>query len=232
VDGKTVLVVEDHAETRELLTYNLEGAGYAVRSTDNGARALELAGRVRPALVILDVMLPGGMDGLEVCRRLKGDPRLKALPVIMLTARGDEVDRIVGLELGAEDYVVKPFSPRELLLRVKAVLRRAAADAGDQATELFERAGLAIDFAGHGLTVDGAPVSLTATEHKILRELVQARGRVLSRDRLLDTVWETDFDGTSRTIDTHVRRLRAKLGAYADWVETVRGVGYRFQPTE
>jgi len=171
VEAKTVLVVEDHAETRDLITYNLESAGYTVRAVENGTRALELALRIRPALVLLDVMLPGGMDGLEICRRLKAEPRLKTVPVIMLTARGDEVDRIVGLELGAEDYVVKPFSPREL---------------------------------------------------------VQAKGRVLSRDRLLDTVWETDFDGTSRTIDTHVRRLRGKLGRYADWVETVRGVGYRF----
>lgn len=232
MEGKTVLVVEDHAETRALLAYNLESAGYSVRTAETGARGLELAGRIKPALVILDVMLPGGMDGLEVCRRLKGDARLKSLPVIMLTARGDEVDRIVGLELGAEDYVVKPFSPRELLLRVKAVLRRASADEAGAGAEVFERAGLAIDFAGHGLTVDGSAVSLTATEHKILKELVLAKGRVLSRDRLLDTVWETDFDGTSRTIDTHVRRLRAKLGPYADWVETVRGVGYRFSPAD
>lgn len=228
VEGKTILVVEDHAETRELLTYNLEGAGYTVRSTESGARALELAGRIKPALVLLDVMLPGGMDGLEVCRRLKAEARLKAVPVIMLTARGDEVDRIVGLELGAEDYVVKPFSPRELLLRVKAVLRRAAADEASTPAEVFDNDGLVIDFAGHGLSVDGVDAQLTATEHKILRELVQAKGRVLSRDRLLDTVWETDFEGTSRTIDTHVRRLRGKLGRFADWVETVRGVGYRF----
>jgi two-component system phosphate regulon response regulator PhoB len=228
VEAKTVLVVEDHAETRDLITYNLESAGYTVRAVENGTRALELALRIRPALVLLDVMLPGGMDGLEICRRLKAEPRLKTVPVIMLTARGDEVDRIVGLELGAEDYVVKPFSPRELLLRVKAVLRRAASDDAAAPAEHYEREGLRIDFSGHELTVDGADVSLTATEHKILRELVQAKGRVLSRDRLLDTVWETDFDGTSRTIDTHVRRLRGKLGRYADWVETVRGVGYRF----
>ena len=230
MEAKTILVVEDHAQTRELITYNLEAAGYTVRAVENGVRALELAARIRPSLVLLDVMLPGGMDGLEICRTLKSDPRLKAVPVIMLTARGDEVDRIVGLELGAEDYVVKPFSPRELLLRVKAVLRRAAVDEASTPAEMFEREGLVIDFAGHGLTVDGVDTPLTATEHKILRELVQAKGRVLSRDRLLDTVWETDFDGTSRTIDTHVRRLRGKLGRFADWVETVRGVGYRFNP--
>jgi DNA-binding response OmpR family regulator len=232
VEQRTVLVVEDHPETRDLLAYNLEAAGFAVRTADTGQRALELALRIKPALIMLDVMLPGGMDGLEVCRKLKGEARLKAVPVIMLTARGDEVDRIVGLELGAEDYVVKPFSPRELLLRVKAVLRRVATDATENPEEEYSRGGLAIDFAGHGLTVDGEPVALTATEHKILKELVAARGRVLSRDRLLDTVWETDFDGTSRTIDTHVRRLRAKLGPYADWVDTVRGVGYRFTPTD
>ena len=225
---KSILVVEDHPETRDLLTYNLKNAGYAVRSASSGQGGLDLAGRSRPDLVLLDVMLPGGMDGLEVCRRLKQDPRTRAIPVIMLTALGDEVDRIVGLELGAEDYVAKPFSPRELLLRVKALLRRAAPQ--ESQSEGFTDAGLAIDFAAHTVQVDGADAGLTATELKILKELVGARGRVLPRDRLLDTVWDTDFDGTSRTVDTHMRRLRGKLGPYADWIETVRGVGYRFKP--
>ncbi|MHC1700099.1 MAG: response regulator [Humidesulfovibrio sp.] len=229
MSGKSILVVEDNLETRELLAYNLKNAGYAVRLAGDGLKALELATRARPDLVLLDVMLPGGMDGLEICRRLKQDERTRGVPVIMLTALGDEVDRIVGLELGAEDYVPKPFSPRELLLRIKAVLRRSGSAAA-AAEDGFREAGLVIDFAAHSVSVDGEAVALTSTEHKVLRELVRSKGRVLQRERLLDTVWDTDFDGTSRTVDTHMRRLRAKLGPYAEWVETVRGVGYRFKP--
>jgi len=226
---KSILVVEDNLETRELLSYNLKNAGYAVRTAGDGLKALELASRARPDLVLLDVMLPGGMDGLEVCRRLKQDERTRSVPVIMLTALGDEVDRIVGLELGAEDYVPKPFSPRELLLRIKAVLRRSGGST-ETVEAGFREGGLAIDFEAHSVAIDGVDVGLTSTEHKILRELVRAKGRVLQRERLLDTVWDTDFDGTSRTVDTHMRRLRGKLGIYADWIETVRGVGYRFKP--
>ncbi|OGR34200.1 MAG: DNA-binding response regulator [Desulfovibrionales bacterium GWA2_65_9] len=226
---KNILVVEDNLETRELLSYNLKNAGYAVRTAGDGLKALELAARSRPDLVLLDVMMPGGMDGLEVCRRLKQDERTRSVPVIMLTALGDEMDRIVGLELGAEDYVAKPFSPRELLLRIKAVLRRASTSA-EEATDGFRAGGLLIDFEAHSVSVDGEAVALTSTELKILRELVRSKGRVLLRERLLDTVWDTDFDGTSRTVDTHMRRLRGKLGPYADWIETVRGAGYRFKP--
>jgi len=228
VPQKNILVVEDHPETRDLLSYHLKAAGYAVRTASSGQPALDLALRTRPDLVLLDVMLPGGMDGLEICRRLKQDERTRQVPVIMLTALGDEVDRIVGLELGAEDYVAKPFSPRELLLRVKALLRRAAPQ--ETQAKGFREAGLEIDFEAHAVLVDGQDAGLTATEHKILKELVASRGRVLPRERLLDTVWDTDFDGTSRTVDTHMRRLRGKLGPYADWIETVRGVGYRFKP--
>jgi two-component system phosphate regulon response regulator PhoB len=231
VTQKNILVVEDHPETRELLAYNLKGAGYQVRTAVSGQAALDLASRLKPDLVLLDVMLPGGMDGLEVCRRLKQDQRMRGVPVLMLTALGDEVDRIVGLELGAEDYVTKPFSPRELMLRVKSLLRRSAGTGGETA-EGFSEAGLVIDFEAHTVSIDGEPAALTATEHKILRELVASRGRVLPRERLLDTVWDTDFEGTSRTVDTHMRRLRGKLGPYADWIETVRGVGYRFKVPE
>jgi len=228
VPQKNILVVEDHPETRDLLAYHLKSAGYAVRTAVSGQGGLDLAARSRPDLVLLDVMLPGGMDGLEVCRRLKQDQRTRQVPVIMLTALGDEVDRIVGLELGAEDYVAKPFSPRELLLRVKALLRRAGPQ--ESQAEGFQASGLVIDFEAHTVLVDGQDAGLTATEHKILKELVGSKGRVLPRERLLDTVWDTDFDGTSRTVDTHMRRLRGKLGPYADWIETVRGVGYRFKP--
>lgn len=180
---KTILVVEDHPETRELLCYHLKAAGYLVRSAGTGEAGLELAGRGRPDLVLLDVMLPGGVDGLEVCRRLKQDQRTRHVPVIMLTALGDEVDRIVGLELGAEDYVSKPFSPRELLLRIKAVLRRAVPQEAE--AEGFVEGGLAIDFEAHTVLVDGQDAGLTATEHKILKELVTAKGRVL--DWLVDS---------------------------------------------
>ncbi len=225
---KSILVVEDHPETRDLLAYHLKAAGYTARTASSGQAALDIALRSRPDLVLLDVMLPGGMDGLEVCRRLKQDARTRAVPVLMLTALGDEVDRIVGLELGAEDYVSKPFSPRELLLRVKALLRRTGPQ--EAQAEGFQESGLVIDFEAHTVLVDGQDAGLTATEHKILKELVASKGRVLPRERLLDTVWDTDFDGTSRTVDTHMRRLRGKLGAYAEWIETVRGVGYRFKP--
>jgi len=224
---RRIMVVEDHVQTRELLQYNLQAAGYEVRAVGGGEQGLDTMNRWRPDLVVLDIMLPE-MDGLEVCRRLKQSPALRSVPVIMLTARGEEVDRVVGLELGAEDYIVKPFSPRELLLRIKNALRRTSA-APAAADEVWQFEGLVLNFAAHELEVDGEKRQLTATEHRLLKELVQARGRVLSRDQLLDTVWNTDFEGASRTVDTHMRRLRAKLDTYADCIETVRGVGYRFK---
>ena len=227
MEQRRIMVVEDHAETRELLRYNLTAAGFEVRAIPDGAQALQVMARWRPDLVLLDLMMPE-LDGFEVCRRLKQIPTLSSVPVIILTARTDEVDRVVGLELGAEDYVVKPFSTRELLLRIKIVLRRASteqSEIGDQ----YQREGFSVDFAAHEMTVDGEKRVLTATEQRLLKAIIAGRGRVLSRDRLLDTVWNTDFEGTSRTVDTHMRRLRAKLGPYADWIETVRGVGYRFK---
>lgn len=227
MNQRRIMVVEDHAQTRELLQYNLQAAGYEVRSAGSGEQGLDAMSRWRPDLVLLDIMLPE-IDGLEVCRRLKQTPSLRGVPVIMLTARGEEVDRVVGLELGAEDYVLKPFSPRELLLRIKNALRRTNADPAAM-DDVWRLEGLVLNFAAHELEVDGEKRQLTATEHRLLKELVQARGRVLSRDQLLDTVWNTDFEGASRTVDTHMRRLRAKLDAYADCIETVRGVGYRFK---
>lgn len=227
MEPRRILVVEDHAETQELLRHNLAAAGFEARLASTGEQALALVSRWRPDLALLDLMLPG-MDGLEICRRLKQDPALRHIPVIMLTARGGEVDRVVGLELGAEDYVVKPFSPRELVLRIKLVLRRSATS-NPEAEGVWRRDGLSLDFAAHELRVDGEQRPITATEHKILRELVAAKGKVLTRDKLLDAVWDTDFEGTSRTVDTHVRRLRAKLGRHEDVIETVRGVGYRLK---
>lgn len=225
--GERILIVEDHEDTRELLKYNLEAAGFEIRAAADGQSGLDVAREMRPDLVILDLMLPG-IDGLEICRRLKKNPGTSQTPVIMLTAKGEEVDRIVGLELGADDYVVKPFSPRELMLRVKAILRRATS-VGDDPPSLWEQEGLKVDFDAHAVEVDGEHSPLTATEFKLLSELITGRGKVQTRDHLLDTVWDTHFEGYSRTVDTHIRRLRQKLGAYADWIETVRGVGYRFR---
>ncbi|MDP2847646.1 MAG: response regulator transcription factor [Humidesulfovibrio sp.] len=227
MEQRRVMVVEDHAETCELLRYNLTAAGFEVRTALDGKQALNVMDRWRPDLVLLDLMLPE-MDGFEVCRTLKQIPSLSAVPVIFLTARTDEVDRVVGLELGAEDYVLKPFSTRELLLRIKIVLRRTSSE-HDENSDTFQREGLMVNFAAHEMLVDGEKRVLTATEQKLFKAIVQSRGRVLSRDRLLDMVWNTEFEGTSRTIDTHMRRLRVKLGHYADWIETLRGVGYRFK---
>ncbi|MUM77464.1 response regulator [Pseudodesulfovibrio sp. F-1] len=222
-----ILVVEDHKDTRELLKYNLTAAGFDVAAAEDGPSGLALAEAFRPDIVLLDLMMPG-MDGLEVCRQIKGTATLSRIPVIMLTAKGEEIDKIVGLELGADDYIVKPFSPRELVLRIKAVLRRVGGH--DLKTpKIWEREGLRVDFEAHRITVDGEEAALTATEFKLLTVLISGSGKVQTRDNLLDTVWDTHFEGYSRTVDTHVRRLRQKLGPYADWIETVRGVGYRFR---
>jgi two-component system phosphate regulon response regulator PhoB len=221
-----VLVVEDDSDILKLLEYNIGGAGFEVLTSRDGHEALVLARRQFPALVVLDLMLPG-IDGFEVCKELKRNPETAGIPVIMLTARGEEVDRIVGLELGADDYVVKPFSPRELILRIRAVLRRLVAEAAT--ANVLQEEGLQVDLQAHRVQVDGQPIELTATEFKLLVELIRSRGKVQSRDQLLDKVWGYQFEGYARTVDTHVRRLRQKLASYADWVETVRGVGYRFR---
>lgn len=227
MSAQKILVVEDHKDTRELLKYNLNAAGFDVTAAEDGQSGLDLAAAFKPEIILLDLMMPG-MDGLEVCRRLKGDADLARIPVIMLTAKGEEVDKIVGLELGADDYVVKPFSPRELILRIKAVLRRYGAPEPN-APKLWEREGLKIDFEAHRLTIDDQEVALTATEFKLLTVLIAGTGKVQTRDNLLDTVWDTHFEGYSRTVDTHVRRLRQKLEPYAPWIETIRGIGYRFK---
>lgn len=228
-DGMTkpnVLVVEDDIDILQLITYNFQAAGFEVTSSTDGYEALDLARRHPPSILILDLMLPG-LDGLEVCKELKRDPDTKGIPIIMLTARGEEVDRIVGLELGADDYVVKPFSPRELILRARAILRRSTPEAGHEI--IWQSAGLKVDLNAHKATAEGEEIILTATEFKLLVELIRNRGKVQTRDQLLERVWGYHFDGYARTVDTHVRRLRQKLGGYSDWIETVRGVGYRFK---
>jgi len=221
-----ILIVEDEADILNLLEYHLRNGGYDVFSTASGPEALKLVRQHQPDLVLLDLMLPG-LDGFEVCRELKRGHQTGNVAVVMLTARGEEMDRVVGLELGADDYVTKPFSPRELVLRIKAVLRRSRH--GTPPVAIWEREGLRIEKESHRVFVDGQDTELTATEFKLLTELVHSEGKVLNRDQLLNSVWGYQFSGYSRTVDTHIRRLRKKLGPYADWVETIRGVGYRFQ---
>jgi two-component system phosphate regulon response regulator PhoB len=187
---------------------------------------LELAKKERPSLVILDLMLPG-MDGKDICRALKSNPLTQSIPILMLTAKAEEVDRVIGLELGADDYVTKPFSPRELVLRVKAILRRK--EVGQESEKLFRIGDLLIDIDRHHVAIKERPVQLTSTEFKLLVELASKRGRVQTREHLLDRVWGYTYEGYARTVDTHIRRLREKLGSLGDHIETIRGVGYRFK---
>jgi two-component system phosphate regulon response regulator PhoB len=222
----TVLVVEDEPDILQLIAHNLRSADFEVLTTEDGYDALTLARTHRPDLIILDLMLPG-LDGLEVCKQLKRGSATQNIPVLMLTARGEEVDRIVGLELGADDYVVKPFSPRELILRIRAILRRFIPEGSP--TAVYQRDGLTVDEEAHRVTVDGGETRLTATEFKLLVELIRNHGKVLTRDQLLDKVWGYQFDGYARTVDTHIRRLRQKIAPYDSLIETVRGVGYRFR---
>ena len=221
-----ILLVEDEPDIAEVLQYNLEKEGFKVQVETRGDTAFDRIRSESPDLLILDLMLPG-MDGLELARILQRDRRTSAIPIVMLTARGEEVDRIVGLELGADDYITKPFSPREVVLRVKAVLRRAsqAAAAGPS----LQIGDLRLDTEGHRLEVNGREVSLTATEFRLLRLLMERVGRVQTRGQLLSDVWGYADDIDSRTVDTHVRRLRRKLGKEADRIETVIGVGYRLR---
>jgi two-component system phosphate regulon response regulator PhoB len=221
----SILVIEDEADIRQVLEYNLRQAGHDVTGVERGTAGLALARERPPDLVLLDLMLPD-MAGLDVCRALKADARLRHVAVIMLTAKGSEIDRIVGLELGADDYVTKPFSVREVMLRVQAVLRRAPADPAPVGAVTFGR--LRVDYTAHRAWVDDQEVALTALEMRLLWTLYQRRGRVQSRGTLLDDVWDADPENNTRTVDTHVKRLREKLGAAGDYVETVRGVGYRF----
>ena len=221
-----ILVVDDEPDALELIEFNLKGAGFEVVTALDGNSALKKARQFLPALIILDVMLPG-MDGMEVCKTLRREPNTAAIPVLMLTAKAAEIDRILGLELGADDYVTKPFSPRELILRVRGLLRRKS-DAPQATSECLEVGALVINLPRHEVLVGGQSLALTATEFKLLTVLVQRQGRVQSRDQLLRDVWEYDTLIDTRTVDTHVRRLREKLGIAARHIETVRGVGYRF----
>ncbi len=222
-----ILIIEDEPDILELAAFNLQQAGFAVERAADGETGLRQAAADPPDLVVLDLMLPG-IDGFEVCRLLKQDEATRRIPVLMLTARAEEVDRIVGLELGADDYVVKPFSPRELILRIKAILRRSqSARVEPEAEEVIRIGPLRIDPGALVATLHDRPLELTATEFRLLLTLAQRRGRVQTRQELLRTVWEYEYEGYARTVDTHVRRLREKLGEAAALIETVRGFGYR-----
>jgi two-component system, OmpR family, phosphate regulon response regulator PhoB len=224
-----ILVVEDEQDLQQVLDYNLRQGGHEVTVTQFGAEGLKFAREQKPDLVLLDLMLPD-VSGTEVCKQLKENPATRGTPVIMLTARGEEIDRVVGFELGADDYVVKPFSVRELMLRIQAILRRGRGEErGAEATVEFGK--LKIDRGAHRIWVDAVEVELTALEFKLLVTLYDRRNRVQTRTALLDDVWGIQADITTRTVDTHVKRLREKLEAARDYVETVRGVGYRFVAT-
>ena len=218
-----ILVVDDEPEAVELLEFNLKQAGFDVISAEDGAEALKKARSALPSLIVLDLMLPE-VDGLEVCKMLRRDQTTARIPIIMLTAKAAEMDRIVGLELGAEDYITKPFSPRELVLRVKKVLQRGPA--GPPEPDALKLGDLLIDRPRHLVTWRGKHIELTATEFKLLVLLAQRRGRVQSRDQLLRDVWDYSGLVDTRTVDTHMRRLREKLGPAAKHLDTVRGVGY------
>jgi len=227
--SKKILAVDDEADVLDLIAMNLRAAGFTVVTAETGTAALQKAQSEAPDLILLDLMLPE-MSGLEICRALKRETATAAIPIIMLTAKSEEVDRVVGLELGADDYVAKPFSPRELVLRVKSVLRRGqekpAADDRLQLGEIF------LDRARHEVEVKGKRIDLTATEFKLLAVLMERRGRVQGRERLLNDVWGYESVIDTRTVDTHVRRLREKLGRASSYIETIRGVGYRVMDTD
>lgn len=223
-----ILIVEDEKDIVKMLEYNLKKEGFKALSASDGEDALDLVIRQRPDLVILDLMLPG-MDGLEVCKNLKNDTKTRAIPVIMLTAKSQESDKIVGLELGADDYVTKPFSPRELIARIKAVLRRMKEK--DKLPEVLKIGDLKIDFAKIVVTVKDKPAELTAKEFELLKTLIKVKGRVLSRDYLLDNIWGFDnaMEIQTRTVDVHIRTLRKKLKSESKRIITVKNYGYRFE---
>ncbi|MEC9490476.1 MAG: response regulator transcription factor [Halanaerobiales bacterium] len=228
---KKILVVEDEKNIRELIKFNLENSGYQVETAADGREAMDkLSGEID--LVVLDLMLPE-IDGMEVCRRMRGSQELRQIPIIMLTAKGEEVERILGLEMGADDYMTKPFSPRELVARIKAIFRRLKefkADSEKLKDEIIEAGKLKLDISRHEVIYDQEKIVLTPKEFELLRYLVINQGRVLSRDLLLEKIWGYEYAGDTRTVDVHVRRLRKKIKA--DYIATVRGVGYKFVKME
>jgi two-component system phosphate regulon response regulator PhoB len=227
VNGKRVLVVDDEPDIVALVAYHLAKAGFRVSTASNGSDAVEQARKEHPSLVVLDLMLPG-MSGFDVLEEIRRDPSTAGIAVLMLTARKDEPDRVKGLSLGADDYLTKPFSPAELVLRVKAILRRIGAQA--ERDEVLRIGDISINRSAHTVALSGQSIDLTPTEYKLLILLAERRGRVQGRSNLLQSVWEAAPDIQTRTVDMHVQRLRTKLGPAGDLIETVRGFGYRIRP--
>ena len=220
-----ILIIDDEKDIIKLISYNLEKEGYRIISALDGERGLEIIFKEKPDLIILDLMLPG-LDGLELCKILKRNEETSSIPIIMLTAKGEEADIVIGLELGADDYITKPFSPRVLLARVKAVLRRVRDLKKEE--KVIKINDLIIDLDKHIVTLKGKKLNLTLTEFNILKFLAQNRGRVFTRNQLLDKVWEGGGFVIDRAVDVHIRRIRQKLGEASFFIETIRGVGYRF----
>jgi two-component system, OmpR family, phosphate regulon response regulator PhoB len=227
-DMKKVLIIEDEKDLAELLAFNLEKEGYAATCVNDGKLGLERASSDMPDLILLDLMLPG-LLGTEVCKALRKDQRTAHIPIIMITAKGDEIDRVVGFEVGADDYIVKPFSMREVALRVKAVMRRFEHEAQHTVLELLSIGDIVIDKQRHTVMSAGLEIELTSTEFKLLLFLAEKKGCVQSREKLLQNVWSYNNAGDTRTVDTHVTRLRGKLGAPGDIIRTVRGFGYKIE---
>jgi len=225
---KNVLIIEDEKDLAELLAFNLEKEGYAATCVHDGKLGLERAGADLPDLILLDLMLPG-LLGTEVCKALRKDQRTAQIPIIMITAKSDEIDRVVGFEVGADDYIVKPFSMREVALRVKAVMRRFEHEAQTTLPELLSIGDIVIDKQRHTVTSAGLDIELTSTEFKLLLFLAEKKGLVQSREKLLQNVWSYNNAGDTRTVDTHVTRLRSKLGTPGDIIKTVRGFGYKIE---
>lgn len=225
---KNVLIIEDEKDLAELLAFNIEKEGYTATCIHDGKLGLERAAADPPDLILLDLMLPG-LLGTEVCKALRKDPRTSQIPIIMITAKGDEIDRVVGFEVGADDYIVKPFSMREVALRVKAVMRRFEHEAQTATADLLSIGEIVIDKQRHTVTSAGLEIELTSTEFKLLLFLAGKKGRVQSRESLLQNVWGYNNAGDTRTVDTHVTRLRGKLGAPGDIIKTVRGFGYKIE---
>lgn len=220
---KLIYIVEDEPDLKDALVYNFQN-DFKVESFGNGETCLEKIKKKIPDLIVLDIMLPG-MSGLDLCKKIRASEELSNIAIILLTAKGEEIDRIVGFEIGADDYVTKPFSVRELILRAKVILKKSTSDVEEQ---LLEYASISMNLSAHKVTANGAEILLTALEFKLLKHLLKRKGRVQSRDQLLSDVWKLSTEVTTRTVDTHIKRLREKLGKSGDLIQTIRGVGYRF----
>ncbi|MAK16852.1 MAG: DNA-binding response regulator [Gammaproteobacteria bacterium] len=220
-----VFIVEDEPDLRDTLKYNFENEGFQVESFANGESFIDFIEKKKPNLVVLDLMLPG-LSGLDVCRELRSKDKYDDISVIMLTAKSEEIDRIVGFELGADDYVTKPFSVRELILRVKVLLKKRADNPSDE--HILEFGPISMNLEAHDVSINGESILLTALEFKLLKHLLTRKGRVQTRDQLLGDVWGYSAEVTTRTVDTHIKRLREKLGKTGDFIQTIRGVGYKF----